>query len=595
MTQLRRLHWGCGDVRPPGWINADTGEGPGLDINSDIILDGLPLDENSIDYLVSQHALQRLEVYYLWTALDELYRVLKPGGIIRLGATDLDSLIDAYKNGRQEDLWCWEWATISGNVITQLINYNATRTPLTYEFTEELLQKAGFTAVRRVGYRETAGPYPEIVELDSRPEESFYVEAMKPVTAPKAAPIAPGHASQIHLSWTEDPSTSFTVLWHTPLGNKPAFVDYREQGVETWLSLPAQTKPSPSAGKLHQATVGGLSPNTAYEYRVSGDQGALPEVSEIYAMRTAAAKGPADFCFAFLCDMGIAGRSDGNSTGTRQVIDELFSDRPLFILGGGDYAYANRDDRYHTVGEAIDAWFSQMQPLLARYPFMAQYGNHEVHIRERFRDWSPRFAHPEGFDQGKNYSFDVGDVHFAALFVPGPPPATEQILWLDNDLSQARKHGMRWLIVYQHEPIYAHGHSHPARPEVRRMLAPVFEKHRVDLHLSGHDQNYERSYPLVGAPDHPTPMSTSQSDYQASEGVIYAKISPAGKMSEKRNDFSRFTTAQQPYIAKRDDTAHHYALITVRATGALRVDVYSVIGDGTPKSLLDSFQIVRPP
>ncbi len=43
----------------------------------------------------------------------------------------------------------------------------------------ELLRKAGFGDVRRVAYRQTASPYPEIVELDARPEESFYVEAFK--------------------------------------------------------------------------------------------------------------------------------------------------------------------------------------------------------------------------------------------------------------------------------------------------------------------------------------------------------------------------------------------------------------------------------
>ena len=39
--------------------------------------------------------------------------------------------------------------------------------------------KAGFRDVCRVTYRQTASPYPEIVELDARPEESFYVEAFK--------------------------------------------------------------------------------------------------------------------------------------------------------------------------------------------------------------------------------------------------------------------------------------------------------------------------------------------------------------------------------------------------------------------------------
>lgn len=151
---------------------------------------------------------------------------------------------------------------------------------------------------------------------------------------------------------------------------------------------------------------------------------------------------------------------------------------------------------------------------------------------------------------------------------------------------------MRWLIVFQHQPIYAHGHSHPADPEICELLAPIFEKHLVDLHLSGHDQNYERTYPLIGVPDNPSPTCDSRDSYKAGAGVIYAKVSPSGKMSEIQDDFSRFTAEQQRFIAVRDDTVHHYALITVRATRELVVNIYSVVGDGAPKTALDSFCVV---
>ena len=152
---------------------------------------------------------------------------------------------------------------------------------------------------------------------------------------------------------------------------------------------------------------------------------------------------------------------------------------------------------------------------------------------------------------------------------------------------------MRWLIVYQHEPIFAHRHSHPANPEIRKALTLILETHRVDLHLSGHDQNYERTYPLTEAQHKPRPTSSSLDKYEAGAGVIYAKVSPSGKMSDIRNDFSRFTKEQQPFIAVRDDTRHHYAIVSVKATGALVVDVYGLVGDGTPKTLVDSFSIVN--
>ncbi|MEE9139284.1 MAG: metallophosphoesterase family protein [Alphaproteobacteria bacterium] len=403
-----------------------------------------------------------------------------------------------------------------------------------------------------------------------------------------------GPVSQIHLSWAQDPSTSLTVVWHAPSAGDGALLEYRVVGSRAWRRVSGSTRPSPAKGMLHEVTITGLVPDTGYEYRVASGDGASGASSPAFETRTAPRAGPADFRFAFICDTGLIGRLDGNATGTKQIIGELVCDRPLFILGGGDYAYANADGRFEDYADAIDAWFVQMQPMIARFPFMAQYGNHEVALPERFIDWAPRFAHPEGSEEGRNYSFEVGDVHFTALYVPEPPLGADRLAWLEDDLAQARRRGLRWLVVYQHEPVYGHGHSHPARPELRGLLAPIFERHRVDLHLSGHDQNYERTYPLLGVPDRPAPASTSRDTYEAGGGVVYAKVSPSGKMSEKRNDFSRFTTEQQPFMAFRDDTAHHYALITARAAGELVVEVYSVVGDDTPKALIDRFRVVAP-
>ena len=265
----------------------------------------------------------------------------------------------------------------------------------------------------------------------------------------------------------------------------------------------------------------------------------------------------------------------------------------LYVSFGsrGLYCY-DLDGRFEQMGDAIDTWFLQWQDVLAQYPFMAQYGNHEIYLKETYHDWAPRFAHPDGFDQNRNYSFKVGDVHITSLFLPGKNLTEEQLAWLDADLEAARKQNTRWLVVFQHESIYGHGTSHPTRPENRAALAPIFEAHGVDLHLSCHDQNYERTFPLTGVPDNPTPGSTDLHRYRQGQGVIYAKISPGGKMSEIGNQFSQFTTPQQPFMAVRDCTAHHYALVHVRDD--LQLDTFSVTGDGTPKTLLDRFAISPP-
>ena len=176
--EIRRLHWGCGDITPAGWINSDLTELPGVDIACDI-LEGLPFEDDSVDYIVSNHALPEIELWDQETALRELRRVLKQGGVLRLCLPDLDRAIDAYLNDRWDYFLVQDWETISGNFITQVIWHGYNRTPFTYEFAEELVLKAGFREARRVNYRQTASGYPEIVDLDTREHESFYLEAWK--------------------------------------------------------------------------------------------------------------------------------------------------------------------------------------------------------------------------------------------------------------------------------------------------------------------------------------------------------------------------------------------------------------------------------
>ncbi len=281
------------------------------------------------------------------------------------------------------------------------------------------------------------------------------------------------------------------------------------------------------------------------------------------------------------------------ATGTAQIRDAIRAVDPLFLLGGGDYAYGNKDGRYTVMAEAGDEWFRQWQPVLPYYPFFPQYGNHEIMLVERFEDWGPRFAVPNAQAEGRYYSFDVGDVHYTSVFVPDYRmlPDQAQLEWLDKDLAAARAAGTRWLIVFLHSAIYGCGISHPSKPELTNLLTPYFDKYKVDLVLSGHDQSYERTYALRHEGETPVVTQQSLDTYTQGNGVVYAKISPSGKQSEISKDFSKFTQEQQPFMACRDDTAHHYAVVKVGASGTLSVETYSLPPHGTQSSLLDQFTI----
>jgi SAM-dependent methyltransferase len=175
-----RLNWGCGPHPAPGWINSDLVAGPGVDLPGDI-RDGLPLPDGSCDYIAAIHSLQDLAFVDLDRALGELLRVLKPGGVLRLGLPDLDRAIAAYLRGdgayfHVPDRDC---AGVGGKLCVQITWYGSVRTPFTYEFARELLLRNGFRSVIRCTHHVTASRFPEVASLDNRERESLFVEAVR--------------------------------------------------------------------------------------------------------------------------------------------------------------------------------------------------------------------------------------------------------------------------------------------------------------------------------------------------------------------------------------------------------------------------------
>jgi SAM-dependent methyltransferase len=177
---VRRLNWGCGTDPRPGWINSDRKDRPGIDLSCDL-LDGLPLPSESVDYAVSIHALPEVPHPQLVPALEELRRVLKPRGVLRLALPDLDRGIGAYLRGERDYFLIPDEhaRSLGGKLGLQLTWYGYSRTLFTTDFIEELLYRAGFPEVRPCAYRTTTSPFPAIVELDNRERESLFVEALK--------------------------------------------------------------------------------------------------------------------------------------------------------------------------------------------------------------------------------------------------------------------------------------------------------------------------------------------------------------------------------------------------------------------------------
>ena len=147
-----------------------------------------------------------------------------------------------------------------------------------------------------------------------------------------------------------------------------------------------------------------------------------------------------------------------------------------------------------------DHFFLRGLGVFDAIPFMPAVGNHE------YLDKGPRI-YRQTFDLPKNgpngvaanlvYSFEYADSFVAVLdsnlAIYDPAAAECQARWLDQALSQTRA---TWKFVAFHHPIYA---SHPSRsnPQLGRAWIPVFDKHHVDVVLTGHDHAYLRSKPML--------------------------------------------------------------------------------------------------
>ena len=96
-----RLHIGCGGNALSGWLNTD------LDPASDdvVYLDAtapFPLDDARFVHVFSEHMIEHLDWSGGQAMLRECYRILRPGGRIRVATPDLAFLIDLYRADKSE-------------------------------------------------------------------------------------------------------------------------------------------------------------------------------------------------------------------------------------------------------------------------------------------------------------------------------------------------------------------------------------------------------------------------------------------------------------------------------------------------------------
>lgn len=91
MNDLKYLNLGCGSTFVKGWTNIDFVSGSEHVIAHNL-LKGIPFPDNSFDLVYHSHVLEHFPKSEAPKFIAECYRVLKPGGIIRIAIPDLEQI-----------------------------------------------------------------------------------------------------------------------------------------------------------------------------------------------------------------------------------------------------------------------------------------------------------------------------------------------------------------------------------------------------------------------------------------------------------------------------------------------------------------------
>jgi hypothetical protein len=414
---------------------------------------------------------------------------------------------------------------------------------------------------------------------------------------PASAATAPAHTKggapagsdgtpeQIHLTWGDDQARSVVVSWASPGQSIRARVQIGGR-VFAAEERPYTDGLNGETTYSYHARVHTLRPAVTYAYTVTADNDANA-ADPFSSSFTTAPEGRAGFRFTSFGDLATPVTAWVLSYGqSAYAVGAVESFQPLFHLLNGDLCYADLNPMVQP--EVWRDFGINNQSSAANRPWMPAPGNHEIEFNngpQGFTSYLTRYTLPSNGEprfQGRWYSFQVGSVLFVSLsaddvvyqdagpLVSGPaalvpaastgnepiPAGTsfyvhgysggEQTRWLERTLRQGRQDpSVDWIVVQMHQcPCSSSKTGNGSDAALRAAWLPLFDRYEVDLVLSGHDHDYERSFPVRGF-DHnvgtetatgatvdtwrPHPVTTTdRGTFDTSQGTVYLILGCGG-------------------------------------------------------------------
>lgn len=295
---------------------------------------------------------------------------------------------------------------------------------------------------------------------------------------------------QIHLSLSSNDHSVMGVSW-TTLEGVDSVVRFGLSADSLDSSESGTTLTYTEAGwigVIHRAVMTGLKPATTYYYKVGSPTDG--RWSEIFSFSTFTPG--KELNFAVVADMAYDSLSDNTVKQLTRLVDEGRLDA---VLHNGDISYA---DGYMP---HFDDFLNKVQPIAARVPYMTTPGNHEFGYN--FSAYKSRFFMPgqlegDGNSDGMFYSWDYGDIHFAAMNSESPIDTAkfseEEYAWFDADLTAHE--ASPWTVAHFHRPLYCAKEPDCGKRLVEAGMEELLHSHSVDLAFVAHEHAYERTFPM---------------------------------------------------------------------------------------------------
>jgi hypothetical protein len=412
--------------------------------------------------------------------------------------------------------------------------------------------------------------------------------------------------NQIEVCWRTDASV---LSGSVHFGNVPDRLSH---------TVDARQTQTPFSGtKDWRATITELLPNQKYYYAICVNRQILHDGDREQSFFTAPEIGQSHRVrFWCLGDSGTNRVGTANPGKARRARDGFrrYNKQPInAMLMIGDHAYSHgKDAQYQS------AFFDLYTDELCKTAIFPYAGNHDLLSDDFFYVFSvPNSGEFGGVPsrQMTYYSFDYANIHFVMLDLykqPWRTLNTPQMQWLEEDLASTSQD---WIIVVNHIPAFCHGRYNSDeidyyRP-IQQTVLPLLDKYGIDLHLSGHDHTYQRSYLInghYGTSDSFDPVKHIKFDgdginepivkkHGAHSGIVHVISGTAGSFAPADESGHRSGTLGYPAMVKFENGDENGRGFRRLGTFLLTVDGLELRGTQIDDEgqILDNFRIRKIP